>query len=146
MIINILIVASLIVSLVMLMWWYDHCVDGGSTEELKTGSLTNKLVIGFVGVSIVASMVLIAYTEFIDIEPNDVVGVVDRYKIVMHYSNAVRVVTGEGECSATGIFPYRDLKRSTRVRKGTVEVVEIKKGILSWNEIFINDADVMDKQ
>jgi hypothetical protein len=55
-------------------------------------------------------------------------------------------VVGEGEYSATGIFPYKDLKRSTKVRKGTVEVVEIKKGILSWDEIFINDADVMDKK
>lgn len=35
---------------------------------------------------------------------------------------------------------------STKVRKGTVEVVEIKKGILSWAEMFINDADVIDKQ
>ena len=109
------------------MYWSNHYIGGDSTEKLKTGGLINKFVAGFIGVSITASMVLLAYTEFADIEPNDVVGVVDRYKIVRHYSNAVRVVVGEGECSATGIFPYKDLKRSTKVRKGTVEVVEIRR-------------------
>lgn len=99
------------------MCWGNQYIGGDSTEKLKTG--------GFIGVSIIASMVLLAYTEFADIEPNDVVGVVDRYKIVRHYSNAVRVVVGEGECSATGVFPYKDIKRNTKVRKGTVEVVEI---------------------
>ena len=54
-----------------------------------------RFVAGFIGVSIIASMVLLAYTEFADIEPNDVVGVADRYKTVRHYSNAVRVVIGE---------------------------------------------------
>lgn len=128
------------------MCWGNQYIGGDSTEKLKTGGLMSRFVAGFIGVSIIASMVLLAYTEFADIEPNDVVGVVDRYKIVRHYSNAVRVVVGEGECSATGIFPYKDLKRNTKVRKGTVEVVEIKKGILSWTEMFINDADVIDKQ
>lgn len=140
-----LILAMLIVSLVMLVRWGNHYIGNDSTEEPKTASLTNKFVAGFVGITIIASIVLIAYTEFANIEPNDVVGVVDRYKIVRHYSNAVRVLVDNGECSATGIFPYRDLKRSTKVRKGTVEVVGVKKGILSWNEMFINDADVMDK-
>lgn len=73
------------------MCWGNQYIGGDSTEKLKTG--------GFIGVSIIASMVLLAYTEFADIEPNDVVG-----------------------------------------------VVEIKKGILSWTEMFINDADVVDKQ
>ena len=127
------------------MCWGNQYIGGDSTEKLKTGGLMGRFVVGFIGVSIIASMVLLAYAEFADIETNDVVGVVDRYKIVRHYSNAVRVAVGEGECSATGIFPYKDLKRSTKVRKGTVEVVEIKKGILSWAEIFINDADVIDK-
>lgn len=146
MLINSLILVLLIVSLVILMCWYNQYIGGDSTEKLKTGGLMSRFVAGFIGISIIASMVLLAYTEFADIEPNDVVGAVDRYKIVRHYSNAVRVVVGEGECSATGIFPYKDLKRSTKVRKGTVEVVEIKKGILSWAEMFINDADVIDKQ
>lgn len=63
-----------------------------------------RFVVGFIGVSIIASMVLLAYTEFADMETNDVVGVVDRYKIVRHYSNAVRVVVGEVSVVQQGYF------------------------------------------
>ena len=101
MLIDSLILASLIVSLVLLVNWGNHYINDDNTTEIKKSSLTNKLAVGFVGVSIASSMVLLAYTEFANIEPDDVVGVVDRYKIVRYYSNAVRVVVGKGECSTT---------------------------------------------